>query len=95
MNPSRLARLETALLALPNGSFTGASQDRRYIVTKSLFNAGKSMKLVAEELGGADYISLNFYRLARGSRLFPCEMSVEKVTDFILDLRPHPVQAEA
>lgn len=79
---------ETALLALPAHTFTGTAHARRYIVTKTLFNAAKSIKLVAEELGGPDYVSLNFYRLSRGSKLRPCEMSTGKVTDFVLNLRP-------
>ena len=83
-----VSAFETALLTLPSGTFTGTAQTRHYIVTKTLFSTGKSIKLVAEELGGLDYISLNFYRLARGSRLYPCEMSTEKVTQFVLNLRP-------
>lgn len=76
-----------ALDALPNGTVTGHSEGRRYVATKSVFNAGRSVKLVAEELGGNDYISLNYYRLQSGDRLYPCEMSREKVADFILSFR--------
>lgn len=89
------AAFETALLSLPLGTFTGTAHQRRYIVTKTIFNSGKSLKLVAEELGGSNYISLNFYRLDKGSRLFPCEMSVEKVTEFVHALRLDPVQEDA
>ena len=77
-----------ALAALPLGTFTGTAAGRRYVVTKSAFSAGKSIKLVAEELGGTDYISLNWYDLASGARLKPCEMPAEKVTDFVLGLKP-------
>tara|TARA_R100001369_G_scaffold2421_3_gene8042 strand:+ start:2301 stop:2441 length:141 start_codon:yes stop_codon:yes gene_type:complete len=42
--------------------------------------------LVAEELGGSDYISLNLYALASGTRLYPCEMPAAKVTAFIRGL---------
>ncbi|WP_299778179.1 hypothetical protein [uncultured Roseobacter sp.] len=79
---------EKALKALPNGTFTGWSQHRRYIVTKTTFCGGKSVKLAAEEMGGTDYISLNFYRLQGGARLFPCEMSARKVIDFVLTFHP-------
>lgn len=48
------------------------------------------MKLVAEERGGADYISMNYYDLAKGPRLFPCEMSAEKVVAFLRNYRPDP-----
>lgn len=95
MKPHSRVAFETALLALPLGTFTGTAHNRRYIVTKTLFNSGKSLKLVAEELGGPDYISLNFYRLEKGSRLFPCEMSIEKVTEFVHDLRLDPTQEDA
>ncbi|MEP2640480.1 hypothetical protein [Roseobacter sp.] len=63
---------------------------RRYVVSKSRFAGGKSIKLVAHELGGADYISLNLYRLRSGARLFPCEMSHRKVMEFVADLQVHP-----
>ncbi|QGX97182.1 hypothetical protein EI983_02355 [Roseovarius faecimaris] len=73
--------------ALPLGSFTGSCAGRRYVVTRSDFSGGAAQKLVAEELGGADYISLNLYRLASGARLKPCEMPEAKVVDFVLNLR--------
>ncbi|WP_415405305.1 hypothetical protein [Tateyamaria sp. SN3-11] len=61
---------------------------RRYVVTKSAYAGGKSIKLVSEELGGTDYISLNWYDLAAGKRLKPCEMPAAKVTAFVLALVP-------
>lgn len=78
----------TAFDALPLGTFTGMAHRRRYVVTRQDFAGGSSRKLVAEELGGADYISLNLYRLTSGSRLKPCEMPAEKVIAFVLDLQP-------
>lgn len=72
-----------ALAALPQGSFSGTAQGRRYLVRKQAHVAGRALKLVAEELGGRDYISLNLYDLASGARLFPCEMPVEKVIAFV------------
>ncbi|WP_299503813.1 hypothetical protein [uncultured Roseobacter sp.] len=95
MTPAPHAGVEAALLALPTGVFRGQTGNRRYVVSKTLFNAGKSIKLVAEELGGDDYISLNFYRLNRGARLYPCEMSAKKVTDFVMTLKPEPAQDDA
>lgn len=83
MNP-----FAAALAALPVGTFTGTAARRRYVATKSVFSGGKSIKLVAEELGGNDYISLNWYDLASGARLKPCEMPAAKVTDFVLALVP-------
>lgn len=73
--------------ALPFGAFTGTAHDRRYVVVKSGFAGDASQKLVAEELGGSDYISLNLYRTRSGALLRPCEMPETKVIAFILDLR--------
>lgn len=82
-----------ALSSLPAGTMTGAYEARRYVATKSVFNGGKSLKLVAEELGGGDYISLNLYLLDAGARLYPCEMSAAKVTSFVLGFQPEPSAA--
>ena len=71
------------LAAIPLGTSTGRAHGRSYVATRSLFNAGRSTKLVAEERGGADYISLNFYDLAAGPRLKPCEMHADKVIAFL------------
>ncbi len=76
----------TAFDALPLGSFVGTSQGRRYVITRQDFSNGQSQKLIAEELSGNDYISLNLYRLATGARLKPCEMSEAKVIEFVLNL---------
>lgn len=80
-----------AFEALPLGRFTGHVGARRYIVVKSRQAQGASEKLVAEELGGPDYISFNLYRLASGPRLRPCEMSRDKVMEFVIALRPERV----
>ena len=79
-----------ALAALPDGTFYGSAHGRRYVVTKSGFASGKSVKLVAEELGGTDYISLNWYALKTGGRLKPCEMPEAKVRAFVDALIPDP-----
>lgn len=71
--------------ALPEGTFTGRARGRRYVVVRKV--AGAVQKLVAEELGGPDYISLNLYRLTSGARLKPCEMPEQKVVDFVLALK--------
>ena len=76
--------------ALPLGTFTGMSRGRRYMVTRHDFAGGNSQKLVAEELGGDNYISLNLYRLTSGARLKPCEMPEEKVVEFVLSLMQEP-----
>jgi hypothetical protein len=78
------------LSALPEGTTTGTAHTKRYITTRSVYNTGKSTKLVAEELGGPDYISLNFYDLSSGPRLYPCEMPAQKVIDFLRSYQPDP-----
>ena len=76
--------------ALPFGTVTGTVHGRHYIVVKSGFSGGVSQKLVAEELGGRDFISLNLYRTRNGALLRPCEMPEAKVIAFVLDLTPLP-----
>jgi peptide-methionine (S)-S-oxide reductase len=56
---------------------------KKYGVTRTDFNEGRSIKVFAEELGGTDFISFNFYMLKSGDQLKPCEMPVEKVLDFL------------
>ena len=80
------ARFLDAFHPLPDGTHTGRYQTRRYVWSKSTFNSGKSWKLVAEELGGPDYISLNLYALASGARLYPCEMPAANVIAFVRGL---------
>ena len=78
-----------AFFAIPPGSSTGQCNGKRYIVSRTELAGGKSHKLVAHELGGRDYISLNLYLTKNsGALLRPCEMPVQKVTDFVLAFRP-------
>lgn len=44
---------------------------------------GRLIKLYAEELGGNDFVSLNYYETATAPRLKPCEMPEQKVIGFI------------
>lgn len=74
------------LAALPEGSFTAQAHGQKYIVTKTVFSQGRSIKLVAEELRGGDYVSLNLYHLAKGAQVYPCEMPLAKVLAFVKDL---------
>ncbi len=73
--------------ALPRGGYGATYQGKRYRVIKSVLVSGRSQKLEAEELGGPDYVSFNLYRLADGEALLkPCEMSSEKVIDFVMNV---------
>jgi hypothetical protein len=72
--------------ALPVGTFYGVSAGKRYVVSRIPFAQHKAWKLVAEELGGTDYISLNLYLPRSGPLVRPCEMPEQKVIDFVLGL---------
>jgi len=58
-------------------------QGRTYGLTRTDFNQGKSIKVFAEELGGKDFISFNFYQTTAADHLKPCEMPERKVLDFL------------
>ena len=58
-------------------------QNKTYGVTRSDFNNGRSIKIFAEELGGNDFISLNYYITRETQYLKPCEMPEKKVIDFL------------
>ena len=77
------------LSAWPEGYFTAAYNGRRYGITRSVHANGRSMKLWAEQLGGADRISLNISAPPSGDlALKPCEMPIDKVTAFVLGAQP-------
>ena len=73
-----------ALRRIPRGYSRGQYGGRRYGTTLTISADEKRVKLYAEELGGTDVVSFNFYRL-HGDRgvLKPCEMSARKVLDFL------------
>lgn len=73
------------LLEFPIGYSMVRYDLKRYGVTRTDFNSGKSIKLYAEELGGNDFISLNYYVTATSELLKPCEMPQEKVVDFLMN----------
>jgi len=71
--------------AMPFGGYGGTFDGKRYRITKTKMAEGRSQKLEAEELGGADYISFNLYRFTNGQSLLkPCEMTAEKVAGFVM-----------
>ena len=83
----RIAGFISQFNALPVGTFYGESAGKRYVVSRTSFANAKAWKLVAEELGGGDYISLNLYLPHSGAVLRPCEMPEQKVIDFVLGLK--------
>lgn len=75
------------LRSIPRGTSKGTVGITRYTATRSEFNDGRSIKLVAEALDGSDYISLNLYDLEQGPQLAPCEMPHEKVIAFVMQYK--------
>ena len=80
------AQTAERILALPEGYVRGAYGERSYGIITETFAAGRSRKVLARELGGPDLISCNLYLTSRGPLLKPCEMPIEKVQDFLLNV---------
>ncbi|MCH9741365.1 MAG: peptide methionine sulfoxide reductase [Epsilonproteobacteria bacterium] len=74
----------TKLLALPNGANDVYYHNKRYLLRKETLFNGKLLKIYAEELGGNNIVSGNYYPTLKGGMLKPCEMSDAKVIDFVL-----------
>ena len=72
--------------ALKDGAYDVSFNNRRYLLRKETQLEGKLIKLYAEELGGKDFISLNYYPQIKDGLLKPCEMPEEKVIHFVLEL---------
>jgi len=71
--------------SIPKGYSTAIYRQKKYGVTRTNFNKGKSIKIFAQELGGTDFISFNYYSTVTSKSLRPCEMPSEKVIDFLLN----------
>lgn len=82
------AEFECALAAFPEGYSEGIYENRRYGVTLHRSGDGRRNSLFARELAGTDIVSFNLYRAGKGgASLKPCEMSAEKVREFVLGFR--------
>ncbi len=68
---------------IPLGYSKAVYEGKKYGLSRSDFNAGKSIKVFAEELGGKDFISFNYYLTSGEHQLKPCEMPSEKVRHFL------------
>ena len=92
--PSIRAKFEDALAKLPEGYVGGHFGNRPWGLTVKRSEDGKRTWLYGEELGGADIVSFNLYRLVGpGSILKPCEMSSAKVIEFVLGFEPGIMKA--
>jgi len=58
-------------------------KNKKYGVTRTDFNGGDSIKVFAKELGGSNFISLNYYITLHDQYLKPCEMPQHKVVHFL------------
>jgi len=56
---------------------------RRYGLTRTSRVGGRSISLLAQELGGTDVVSANVYRTLAGDLLRPCEMPAATVLAFL------------
>ena len=83
MNISDRKVLEKQISKLKTGFSKVHYQGEVYGVSKQIFNQGKSIKVYAEELGGTDFISFNYYSTVSKNPLKPCEMPELKVLDFL------------
>ena len=72
---------------LPEGYSKVLFRNKVYGMSVSRFNDGKSIKIYAEELGGNDFISMNYYFGTSEEYFKPCEMPKEKVVSFIQEMR--------
>ena len=72
------------LLALPNGANDVRYLGKRYLLKKETLLEGKLLKIYAQELGGNDIVSGNYYSTMKKGMLKPCEMSDKKVIEFVL-----------
>ena len=85
--------LDTTLIAqlvkrVPMGYTQVSYQGRTYGLSATPFNEGLSLKVFAEELGGEDFISFNYYQTQAKNYLKPCEMPEEKVLNFLRHWKP-------
>ncbi len=78
-----LMTLPERIAKIPFGYSEVRYRGRTYGLRRTDFNGGKSTKFFAEELGGQDFISFNYYRTSTTNYLKPCEMPEPKVLDFL------------
>jgi hypothetical protein len=84
-----------ALAALPDGYVEGHFLGRKWGSTIKRSEDGRRVWLYAEELGGTDIISFNLYVVSPERPVVkPCEMSLEKVTEFVIAFVPASAVAQ-
>ena len=78
----------TKLSALPDGANFLFYQKKRYLLRKETLLDNKLIKIYASQLGGNNIISGNYYPTLKEGMLKPCEISDQKVIDFVLHAKP-------
>ncbi|TDK39107.1 hypothetical protein E2F50_02945 [Rhizobium deserti] len=82
--PYDQSSFEFDLALIPSGYSEGEFNGRRWGVTVRRDAEEKRIWLFAEDLSGKDIVSFNLYRMKSGVlALKPCEMSSDKVVDFV------------
>jgi hypothetical protein len=76
--------LKESISNIPPGYSEVWYKGKKYGLSRQDFNGGKSTKVFAEELGGKDFISFNYYLTSSKDLLKPCEMPEAKVVDFLM-----------
>lgn len=72
---------------IPIGYSEGIYNNKKYSITKQIFNEGKSFKIYGKELQGNNFISLNYYITSEKELLKPCEMPAQKVIHFLKNIK--------
>ncbi len=80
-------KIKIFISRIPEGYSEGIYNNLKYGITYTEFNAGKSLKIYAKELGGTDFVSLNYYETRKGEMLKPCEMPESKVIQFLNEVK--------
>ncbi len=76
--------LHEKIVEMEQGSRKVVYEGRHYLLSLQHYAKGKVVKIWAEELGGNDFISANYYPTLR--LLKPCEMPAKKVEAFLLSI---------
>ncbi|MFI1013134.1 hypothetical protein [Streptomyces sp. NPDC020965] len=77
------ASLVALVERIPEGWTLATYEGRRYGLTRTTRVGGRSISVLAEELGGPDLISANVYRTHKADHLRACEMPEAKVLAFL------------
>ena len=78
-----VVELDDLVARVPEGWTSVRYGGRRWSLTRTDRAGGRSVSLLAEQLGGPDVVSANVYRTAGGALLRPCEMPDAKVLAFL------------